>query len=294
MQAGFSLKDSTIGIIGLGLMGGSLAMNLKGKCARLIGFDSHPPTLELALAKNIVDQARPHPQPLSQGEREVNILILATPVPSIIEIIYQLSRSIPVGPRTISHPCIVMDLGSTKRDIVTAMSALPEYFDPIGGHPICGRERLGLENADADLYRNAPFVITPLERTTQRARSAAQQILSIIGANPIEMNPEDHDLVLASTSHLPYLLASALVNSTPPESKSLIGPGFRSAARLADTPASMMMGVLQSNRDNILNSIRSFQNSLVEIESALQNENYSQLEGILKRSRGSYHALIEN
>ncbi|HSG43083.1 MAG TPA: prephenate dehydrogenase, partial [Anaerolineales bacterium] len=216
MEDGFLLKDSTIGIIGLGLMGGSLAMRLKGKCARIVGFDSHLPTLELVLSKKIIDHALPHPQPLSHGERGVDILILATPVSTILDILGEL-------PSIISRSCIIMDLGSTKREIVQTMSALPENFDPIGGHPICGKEKLGLENADADLYKDAPFVITQLERTTKRAKSAAEQIVSAIGAKLMEMTAEEHDQVFAFTSHMPFLLSSALAHSTPQEFAPFIG-----------------------------------------------------------------------
>jgi prephenate dehydrogenase len=285
MEDGFSLalRDAAIGIFGLGLMGGSLAMSLKGKCSRLIGFDSHPPTLELALSKGIIDHALPHPQPLSQRERGVDVLILAIPVSSIIQAIQQLPFNHP--------PCIVMDIGSTKRDITQAMSALPEGFDPIGGHPICGKEKLGLQNADASLYQNAPFIITPLERTTQRAKSAAEQIIAAIDANLIEMTAEDHDRTFAATSHLPFLLSSALTHATPQELAPFIGPGFRSTSRLAGTPAHMMLGILKSNRDNVLNAMQAFRNSLDEIESALQTEDYAELEAFLSQARESHTVL---
>lgn len=284
MDDDFSLRDATIGIVGLGLMGGSLAMSLKGKCARIVGSDSHQPTLELALSKGIIDHALTHPHPLSQGEEGVDILILATPVSTILDILGEL-------PSFISYPCIVMDLGSTKRDILQAISALPDNFDPIGGHPICGKETLGLENADADLYRDAPFVVTPLERTSPRANSAAQQMVSAIGANLIEMTAEEHDRILASTSHLPFLISSALAHSTPAEFASLIGPGFRSTSRLAGTPSHMMMGILQSNRENVLSAIQTFRKSLNEIEFALGNEKYTELENILMTSRENHLAL---
>jgi len=289
MEDDFSLGDSTIGIFGLGLMGGSLAMNLKGRCARLVGFDSHLPTLELALSKKIIDHAETLSPPPLQGEGlgvRADLLILATPVPSILNLIQQL-------PSLISAPCIVMDIGSTKRDIVQAMSALPDNFDPIGGHPICGKEKLGLENADPNLYQNAPFVLTPLERTSWRAKSAAQQILSAIGANCIETTAEEHDRILAFTSHVPFLIASSLVRSTPHEFSPLIGPGFRSTSRLAGTPSHMMMGILKSNRDNVLKAIHNFRSSLERIESALQDENHDVLENILNQSQSDYLALVD-
>jgi prephenate dehydrogenase len=296
MEDGFSLEHATVGILGLGLMGGSLALALKGKCARLIGFDPHPPTLELALSKKIIDHALPHPQPLSHGERGVDLLILAAPVPAILNYLHQLQSTNyqPALSEAEGLPITLLDLGSTKRDIVRAMSALPANFDPIGGHPICGKEKLGLENADPHLYRGAPFVLTPLERTSPRAKSAAKQLISAVGAHPLEMTAEEHDRVLASTSHLPFLVSSALAHATPQEFAPLVGPGFRSASRLAGTPAHMMMGVLQSNRDNVLSAIRTFRNSLDEIESVLENEDYAQLEEFLNQSRSSYSLLTDN
>ena len=284
MDDGFSLKDSTIGIFGLGLMGGSIALALKGHCSRLIGFDSDPSTLELALSKNIVDQAETTPV---KHLPQVDMLILAIPVPAILNLIPQLPSLLP-------NPCIIIDLGSTKREIVKTMSTLPECFEPIGGHPICGKEKLGLENADRNLYQDAPFVITPLESTTQRANSVVTQIISIIGARLIQMTAEEHDRILATTSHMPFLLASALAHSTPLEFASLIGPGFRSTSRLAGTPSHMMMGILKSNRDNILLAIKSLYSSISEIESALQEEDDSELESILNRSQNSYLSLIGN
>ncbi len=280
MEDGFSLEDSAIGILGLGLMGGSLAMSLKGKCARLIGFDTHLPTVELALAVGIVDHASSDLSSMSQ----LDVLILATPVNVILDIL-------PTLPSIIQQPCILMDLGSTKKTILEAMERLPEYFEIIGAHPICGKEQLGLENADANLYQNAPFVITPSARTTPKAISAARQIVSAVGANLIEMSAEAHDLALAFTSHLPFLLASSLARSTPHEYASLIGPGFRSNSRLADTPSRMMIGILQSNRENVLSAIHSFRASLTELEENLQNENYFQMEELLNKSRFAYQEI---
>ena len=255
-------------------------MSLKGKCARLMGFDTHLPTLQLALAIGLVDHASSDFSSLSQ----LDVLILATPVNVIVEII-------PTLPSFIKQPCILMDLGSTKKLILESMNRLPDNFEIIGAHPICGKEKLGLENADANLYRNAPFVITPSARTTPNAKSAAQQIISTVGADCIEMSAEAHDHALAFTSHLPFLLSSALVNALPKEFADFIGPGFRSNSRLADTPSHMMVGILQSNRENVLKAIQSFRDSLTELEENLQSENYIQTEKLLTQSRFSYQEI---
>jgi prephenate dehydrogenase len=277
MEDGFRLQNANVAIVGLGLMGGSLALALKGKCAALYGIDSLPATLELALAQKIVDRADSDPAKLLP---QADLVILATPVPVIIDFIEKL-------PALTQNPCIVLDLGSTKRDIVQAMAALPERFDPVGGHPICG-----LENADADLYRGATFVVTTLERTTGWAKSAMQEIISAIGSHAAEMAVEDHDRVLAATSHLPCVLSTTLALCTPQEFSSFIGTGFKSTSRLAGTPVSMTMGIYKSNRDNILNAIQSFRSSLDRIEAALRHEDYAELELLLNQSRAAYQSLI--
>ena len=284
MEDGFRLQSAKIAIIGLGLMGGSLALALRGKCAALYGIDSDGATLQLALDKGIVDQADTDAARLGVLP-QANLVILATPVPAIIDIVQKLSL-------LIKGSCVVLDLGSTKKDIVQAMSGLPQNFDPIGGHPICGKEKLGFENADANLFRGAPFVVTALERTTPKAKSAVREIVSTIGARFIEMDAEEHDRILASTSHLPFLLSSALVLCTPKEFSSFVGTGFKSTSRLAGTPAHMTMGILQSNRENILHGIQVFRHSLHELESALHDENYVQLEFLLNQSRSAYQSLV--
>ena len=282
MEDDFRLQNSKIAIIGLGLMGGSLALALKGKCAALYGIDSDHATLELALHKKIVDFADAEPGtflPLA------DLIILATPVPTIISLIQKL-------PALTNRPCIVLDLGSTKSKIMSAMDALPAHFSVLGGHPICGKEKLGIENADALLYQDAPFVITPLERTTLPARTAIQHMISGIGARLIEMNAEDHDRALAFTSHLPFLISSALALSVPQENARLIGSGFRSTARLAATPGSMMLGVVQSNRENILNALHHYQHQLSTLESALMSNDESALESNLSFAQARYQDMI--
>lgn len=265
-------------------MGGSLALGLRGKCAALYGIDPHLPTLELALSQQIVDYAESDPAKLPP---DVDLVILAAPVPAIIKLINQL-------PDTIHHPCIVMDLGSTKRMVVEAMSQLPERFDPIGGHPICGKEKLSLANAERTLYYAAPFLLTPLERTSQRAISAANQIIEALGAKGKTLNAIDHDRILASTSHLPFLISSALANATPQEVAPFVGPGFKSTSRLAGTSSSMMLGVLQSNRENVLNALHGMQSQLAEIEAALSSEDFTKLETLLNEAQTKYQSLTGN
>jgi prephenate dehydrogenase len=282
-QPDFNLARSKIAIIGLGLMGGSLALGLKGKCSALYGVDPHLPTLELALSQHIVDFADSDPAKLLP---EVDLVILSAPVPAILTLLDKL-------PSYTSNPCIVMDMGSTKKLIVESMSRLPERFDPIGGHPICGKEKLSLANAERTLYYAAPFLLTPLERTSSRALSAANQIIEAVGANPRVLDATEHDRILASTSHLPFVLSSALALTTPQDVAAFVGPGFKSTGRLAGTSSSMMLGVLQSNRENVLNALHGIQSQLAEIEASLSSNDFSKLESILNEAQSKYLTLTQ-
>ena len=282
-QPDFNLAASKIAIIGLGLMGGSLALGLRGKCAALYGCDPHLPTIELALSQHIVDYADSDPAKLLP---EVDLVILSAPVPAILTLLEQL-------PAFTSNPCIVMDMGSTKRLIVESMSRLPERFDPLGGHPICGKEKLSLANAERTLYYAAPFLLTPLERTSARALSAAHQIVEALGAKASTLDATEHDRILASTSHLPFLISSALALATPQDVTPFVGPGFKSTSRLAGTSSSMMLGVLQSNRENVLNALRGMQSQLAEIESSLASGNFSNLESMLNEAQAKYQSFTQ-
>jgi prephenate dehydrogenase len=278
----FILSNSRIAIIGLGLMGGSLALALKGKCAAIYGIDSNQSTLELARREHIIDRADSDPAKLLQ---DADVVILAVPVPAILVLLEQLPSIMP-------NPCIVLDVGSTKKQITEAMSHLPERFSPIGGHPICGKEKLTLANADASLYHAAPFVLTPLDGTAPQALSAAQQIIEAIGATDVILDAVDHDHVLAFTSHLPFLLSSALVHATPEDATRFIGPGFRSVSRLAGTSSSVMLGVLQSNRENVIEAVSRFRTALEEFEIALRAEDDSQLLGLLDHAAARYSDVM--
>lgn len=283
LEPDFNLAESKIAIIGLGLMGGSLALGLRGKCAALYGIDPHLPTLELALSQHIVDYAESDPAILLP---EADFIILSAPVPAILTLLEKLPTFTP-------NPCIVMDLGSAKKQIVDAMAKLPERFDPIGGHPICGKEKLSLANAERTLYYAAPFLLTPLERTSARALSAANQIIEALGAKGKTLNAVEHDRILASTSHLPFLISSALALTTPQDVAPFVGPGFKSTSRLAGTSSSMMLGVLQSNCENVLNALHEMQSQLAKIEAALSSEDFSKLEILLNEAQGRHQTLTQ-
>jgi prephenate dehydrogenase len=272
---GFILEKSKIAIIGLGLMGGSLALALKGKCADLLAVVPRPSTRDLALRLNIVSQADEDPAKILP---QADIIILSTPVPAILEWLARLPDFTP-------QDSIVLDMGSRKETIIQAMNKLPKRYTAIGGHPICGKENLSLENADANLYQNAPFVLSLPAHVSMRASSAALQIIKAIGARPLWLDAVSHDRLLAYTSHLPFLLASALTLTAPLDAASLVGPGFNSTSRLASTPSSMMLGILETNRDNVLKALSVFRKNLDSIEEALRSNDIKKLGEILDEAR---------
>jgi|YNPMSStandDraft_1061717.scaffolds.fasta_scaffold16360_3 prephenate dehydrogenase len=257
------ISETTVAIVGLGLIGGSLAMALHGACKKLIGCDTDWKTIKLAREMRIVDEADTRVENVLP---EAEVVILATPVRTILQMLTQLP---------FLHPgnAVILDTGSTKVQIVQAMNQLPERFDPLGGHPICGKEKGTLEAAEATLFTNATFVLTPLARTTKRASRVAQELLYIIGAQAVWMNAETHDTWTAATSHMPYLISNALAAITPDEAAVLIGPGFRSMTRIAATPPSIMLDILLTNKENILKALAYFRQQLDLLETLLQTEN---------------------
>lgn len=283
-----------VAILGLGLMGGSLALALRGRVAELLAADPDPATRALALEHHVVDRIAAHPLDIVH---QADVIILAAPVQVILEHIRLLGDQYRPSPQLAgSHgpgSTIVLDLGSTKQAIVEAMKTLPEAFDPLGAHPMCGKETSGLAHADAAIFRGASFVFTPLERTSPRARSFAGRLAAVVGAAPFWIDPAAHDRWVAATSHLPYLLANALAGITPLETAPLIGPGFRSTSRLAPASLAVMLDILRTNRQPVLEALQRYQRQVEVMESYLAEGDLSALSGLLADGARRYQLLTQ-
>lgn len=280
---GFTLNKSRILIIGLGLMGGSLALALKGKCAHLAGLDINPESCQIALEQDIVDMAFTE---ASQAFDDVDVVILATPVNLILDYLRELPKYLEVG-----KPYLVLDLGSTKVEINTAMAQLPPNVDAVGCHPICGKESLSIWNAERTLYFGAPFLVTMNSKSSEPAMAFVRELASELGAKLSIIDAELHDAVLANISHLPYLISTALAMATPSEIAPYVGPGFRSTSRLAGTSSTMMMSIIASNRQNILSNLEKFTDELAYLTSVIAENDSEGLRAYLDSGRENYLKL---
>jgi prephenate dehydrogenase len=261
------LSESTIAIYGLGLMGGSLALALRGKCRRLVGVSRRLEVAAQAVDAQVVDSAT---SDLPAAAAEADIVVLATPVRDII-------AAIPVAAAAMRPGALLIDLGSTKREIVAQMDLIPEGVLAVGGHPMCGKETGGLGSADATLFQGATFVLTPAARTNHSALALATDMVEAVGACPLVLDAEQHDNAVAVVSHLPYLLAASLVHAQAvahrhdPTVHALAASGFRDTTRLAASQTDMMLDILLTNSDAVVRALDLFEVSLAEIRHLLRD-----------------------
>jgi len=256
-----ALEDCQVTVVGLGLMGSSLAGALRGRCRSVVGVARRPEALQVAHERGLVDRATGS---LTEGLQGADVAVLATPVRAIL-------RQLPtIGP-LLAPGCLLMDLGSTKAEIVAAMAHLPEGIQPLGGHPMCGKEVSGLEAADPGLYRGCTFILSPLPRTSAAAVELGSALARAAGAQPLVLAPERQDFLVATLSHLPYLLACALVatadatTSPDPAAWQIVAGGYRDTSRVAGSDVTMMLDILLTNRQEVLHALRAFDGQLARL-----------------------------
>jgi prephenate dehydrogenase len=261
------LSESTVAISGLGLMGGSLALALRGKCHRIVGVARRPEVAREAVAGGVVDEAGCD---LAEAAARADIVVLATPVRDII-------AAIPHAAAAMRPGALLMDLGSTKREVVAAMDLIPGGMAAVGGHPMCGKETGGLGSADGALFQGVRFVLTPTARTTGEAMALATDLAEATGACPLVLDAEQHDRAVAVVSHLPYLLAASLVHAEAgaqrhdPIVDVLAASGFRDTSRLAAGQVDMMLDILLTNRDAVGQALDLFESSLAAMRGAMRD-----------------------
>lgn len=276
------LARSRIGIVGLGLMGGSLALALRGHCALLAGLDHDVCSIDKALQRGVIDRGATDLRALRDVAAPLDVLILATPINAMLDLIPELCDYF-------DTPLHLLDVGSTKTEIVRAMMQLPERIHPIGGHPWCGKEVSGLDGAEVDLFRDQMFTLTPLDRTPRATLELAHELVATIGARAMMIDAERHDRLAAAVSHIPYLTSVALVEAAGCVEDDLVwtlaASGFRDSTRLAVSDLTMMRGILSTNRSAVLQQLACVRDALDQITALIERGDDEQLRAKLDASR---------
>jgi prephenate dehydrogenase len=272
-----------LGLIGCGLMGGSFALALKktGLVKRVVGYSKSPTTTERARQMGVIDVEAPSALMAVSG---ADIVLLAVPV-SATEASFKAIKHL------ITPSMLIMDVGSTKRDVVDASRrVLKEQAGVfVATHPITGKEVSGVEHADADLYYGKQVIITPTERTQVVQLQKATDLWTALGCQVLKMSPESHDAAYAAVSHLPHLIAFALMNaiSEQPNGRdylSLAGPGFRDFTRIAASDAHMWRDVFMANRQELLAQSKLFQKAMMQLEQMISRDETDALEAEIDKA----------
>jgi len=275
-------KTRHLAVVGLGLMGGSLALALREHADTITGVELNAEARQYAVDNKIVDAAT---DDLREGVAQADTVILAAPVRSIQAMVERRIGSY------LRSNTLLIDIGSTKRDICEAMGKLPVGIHAIGGHPMTGKEVSGVEASDKNLYRGRPFVLCPTRRTTPATRLRALGLVQALAAVPFEMEADRHDHLVAAISHLPYILSSALVATVAKEGQNdptvweLAAGGFRDMSRLAGQDVQMMGDILSTNTQAVATLLALFRVQLAMLEAMLISRDDQQLAEFLRPTR---------
>lgn len=269
-----------IGIIGLGLMGGSLALALKKykQDITIYGYDTNQKHLIYAKEKKLIDHTL-----LEDNLQNVSIIFVATPVRSIVKVIADLYNIIDLD------NTIVTDMGSSKKFICQEIKQRFPLLRFVGGHPMTGREVSGPEAALADLFRDKNYILINNNNPGDLAQIA--EIIKGIRSKVITLNPKKHDNLISFTSHLPQFLATAVVNllndvvGENPEVIDLIGQGFLDFTRIAGSDPQMWTDILISNKKAVLRSIARLKGKIAEFEEAIKIEDEEYIYELIKKGR---------
>jgi len=269
-----------LGIIGCGLMGSSFALAMKraGLVKRIVGYSKSPSTTAKALQLGVIDvEAASALQAVSGSD----IVLIAVPV-AATEGTFKAIKHL------ITPDMLIMDVGSTKSDVVESaqrvLGSLVGSFVP--AHPIAGKEVSGVENADVNLYNGRQVIFTPIGRTLTAQLSRAESVWTALGCNVQSMSPEAHDAAFAAVSHLPHLLAFAMMNSIGAQKNaddflSLAGSGFRDFTRIAASDPEMWHDIFIANRTQLLAQIDTFKQTLQGFETSLLASDSVKLEAAI-------------
>ncbi|MCK9429994.1 MAG: prephenate dehydrogenase [Candidatus Omnitrophica bacterium] len=257
-------------IIGTGLIGGSLGLDLKKKhlVSMVTGFSRHKSNVELAKKSGAIDCIGSSLEVV----KDADLIILAMPPEANINFALKIAKKI-------KNDCIVIDVGSTKREIVSKINRVIANF--IGCHPLSGSEKKGATNISAGIFKDSVCIVTPSARVNKKALNRVCLLWRKLGSKVVILSPEKHDQVLAFTSHLPHVVAFSLINAIPDQFLTLSSGGLRDTTRISASDANLWSEVFLSNRKNILFCLTAFQKKLAALKLALERKNRKLLTNIL-------------
>ncbi|MRD49283.1 prephenate dehydrogenase/arogenate dehydrogenase family protein [Caenimonas koreensis] len=266
-----------LGLIGCGLMGGSFALAMKraGLVKRVVGYSKSPSTTERARQMGVIDVEAPSALLAVSG---ADIVLLAVPVSAT-------EATLKAIKHLVTPDMLIMDVGSTKRDVIdAARRVLRDHVTSfVPCHPIAGSEASGVEHADADLYYGRQVILTPIDKTSTNHVQSAASLWEGLGCKVLRMTPEAHDSAFAAVSHLPHLIAFALINSISGQQNGkdflqLAGPGFRDFTRIAASDPKVWRDILVANRHELLDQTKLFRQSLHAMEQLIEHGDTDALE----------------
>jgi prephenate dehydrogenase len=267
-------------------LGGSIALAVLRSFARVrvVGYTHRPSTRakarRLAVATEIVDSLR-------SGVSDSDLVILATPICTFERIFGEIGDALPSG-------CIVTDVGSTKvLPHRWAAGKLPKRVHYVGSHPIAGSEQRGVEFARDDLFDQAMCILTTTTKSNRRAAQTLREFWSKLGCLVKSMTPAEHDRVFANVSHLPHIIAAALINANGSEDLKFAGQGFIDTSRVASGPANIWADVLLTNTANTVRGIDKVIAELEKLRGAIKNQDGKKIEKLLEKAKAKRAALIK-
>lgn len=272
-----SKSKMNIGILGLGLIGGSLGFDLRSQGHHILGVSRRESTCQKAVALGSVDEASVDLSLLAAAE----VVFICTPLALIVPQFEQMIANL-------SAATVVTDVGSAKAPIVKAISPLWDNF--IGGHPMAGRTDSGIEAAQRNLFVDKPYVLTPITTTPTSAISVVEEIVRSLGANIYYCQPEQHDRAVSWISHLPVMVSSSLIaaclSETDPDvlelAQKLASSGFRDTSRVGGGNPELGVMMARYNRQALLRSLQQYRHNLDELTNLIEQENWAVLEQKLK------------
>ncbi len=269
-----------IGIVGLGLIGGSLGLDLRAFGHQVLGVSRHSETCQRAIERGVVDEASINMTLLAAAD----VVFICTPLAAIAPTVQQLIPHL-------SPDSIITDVGSVKTAVVEEVAPLWHNF--VGGHPMAGTADSGIEAAVSGLFTGNPYVLTPVETTPPTAVKIVEEIVRSLTSRVYFCRPEDHDRAVAWISHLPVMVSASLIDACISEAdpavlelaQQLASSGFRDTSRVGGGNPELGVMMARYNQESLLRSLMSYRHSLDQLIAQIEHEDWQSLEERLKQTQ---------